>query len=161
MLFRRLYTIFALIICLLIYLRIQNRKNTLGYIIITTIIASAVYNLIIPSDMSIVDMFDNKKEISDDTETINPSITLDFTSLELISGDIYDLTAKMSPDDMDINWFSDNTNIVVVDNNGRLEAINEGNATVLAVINYNGFEYKDTCYVEVKTPAINLTRCAT
>jgi lipoprotein signal peptidase len=57
--FRRLYTILALIICLLIYLRIRNRKNTLGYIIITTIIASAIYNLIIPSDMSIVDMFDN------------------------------------------------------------------------------------------------------
>ena len=154
--FRRLYTILALIICLLIYLRIRNRKNTLGYIIITTIIASAIYNFIIPSDMSIVDMFDNKKEISDDTGTINPSITLDSASLELISGDIYDLTAKISPNDMDINWFSDNTNIVAVDNNGRLEAINEGNATVSAVINYNGSEYKDTCYVGVKAPAIDL-----
>lgn len=89
-------------------------------------------------------------------EKIEPIILLNTDLLELITFDEYDLKATVFPDNCDIIWESNNKKIVTVDNNGHLEAIANGEATIYATITYKDIEYFDTCTISVKDPSINL-----
>lgn len=89
-------------------------------------------------------------------DEIEPTISLNTNSLELINSDEYDIEAIISPDDYDIKWNSDNEDIITVDNNGHLKTISEGNAIITASIICKNVEYTDTCNVSVKNPVINL-----
>lgn len=91
-------------------------------------------------------------------QKVKPDIKLNANSLELLNSDEYDLKATISLDYYNINWDSDNENIVIVDNNGHLKAIADGNTTITASIVYKDVEYSDTCNVSVKSPSITLDR---
>ncbi len=89
-------------------------------------------------------------------EKIEPGIDLNTNTLEMLSTDGNDLKAVYSPDDCVVNWHSDNTDIVTVDDNGHLKAVSEGNAVITAAIIYKGMEFKDYCKISVIDPVINL-----
>lgn len=91
-------------------------------------------------------------------EKIEPTISLNTNLLELISSDEYALKATIFPENCDIRWNSNNENIVVVDNNGYLKAVAEGNAIITASITYKDVEYSDICNISVKTPGITLDK---
>lgn len=156
MLLKILYTIFVLVICIIIYLKIRDNAHSLGFTIITGLIAAIIGNLLIPSNISLIDIFEYMKEESDETKDFSPGITLNLKSLDLVSTDEYDLTAITSPNNYDIKWDSHNENIVIVDNNGHLKAIAEGNTIITASIIYKDIEYSDICSISVKNPSISL-----
>ncbi len=64
------------------------------------------------------------------------SISLDKEALELQVGESYTLAATIYPTNASnpqIAWASDNTDVATVDANGKVTAISEGNATIIAV----------------------------
>mgnify|MGYP001048597591 FL=1 len=69
-------------------------------------------------------------------EKIEPDVSLDFNSLELLSSDEYTLNATTSPDDAVVEWTSSDSEIVTVDDKGHLKAISDGTATVTAKLIY-------------------------
>lgn len=89
-------------------------------------------------------------------EKVEPNVILSSNALDLITTDAYDLKATISPDDCQVKWNSNNVDIVIVDNNGHLEAVNEGRATITATIIYKENEYTDTCDITVYNPVVNL-----
>lgn len=89
-------------------------------------------------------------------EKIDPYIVLNANALELRSTDEYDLVASTSPQDSDIKWSSSNSDIITVDNNGHLKAIDEGIATIVAKMLYKGIEYTDICNIKITDPAVVL-----
>lgn len=171
---RILYTIFVLILFIIIYLIITNKdnnkhknkhnsrynskakENSLTFIIVTGIIAAIIGNLLIPSDISLFDIFEYIKDKSDEAENFSPRVTLSLKPLNLINTDECDLTATTSPDDCEVNWSSDNENIVIIDDNGHLKAVAEGDTIITASIIYKDVEYSDRCNVSVKSPFINV-----
>ena len=156
MLLKILYTILVLIICILIYIRIRNNEHSLGFVIVTGIIAAIIGSLLIPSNISLFDIINYVKLKLNKTEKNFSDITLNLISLELISTDEYDLYITTLPNNYEIEWISDNEDIVTIDSKGHLKAINEGNATITASIIYKNIEYIDTCNISVKNPIINL-----
>lgn len=89
-----------------------------------------------------------------DENVINVSgITVSPTNLELTIGDIEQLTATIMPEnatDKTIIWSSDKTNIVTVDDSGKVTAIAVGNATVTAKIG----DKTATCLITVSKNGI-------
>lgn len=153
---KALYTILALIVCILIYWIFRNKKNTFAYVITTAILGSIIYNVIFPSNISIFDAFSRTEDPLSKTGFVIPDIKLSTKSLDLFSTDGYTLEAITSPDDVDINWYSSNEEIVTIDSNGYVRAMNEGNATITAAIIYDDVKYTDTCNITVKSPNIKL-----
>lgn len=86
-------------------------------------------------------------------------VTLNQTELDLTKGDKDSLTASFAPgdttDDTTVSWTSSNTNVVRVEN-GHIEAIGGGTATVTATI----AGVKATCYVIVNVPLESITIAA-
>lgn len=160
MLLKILYTIFILIICIIICIIIclkgKDKTHSLTFTIVMGIITTIIGNLLIPSNISLFDIFEHTKENSNETEDLSPEVTLNLKSLDLVSTDEYDLTATTLPNAYNINWSSNNKNIVTVDSNGHLKAVAEGNATITASITYKDTEYSDACNVSVKSPSISL-----
>ena len=79
-------------------------------------------------------------------------VTLNKTNISIEAGDEDELIASVDPDtatDKTIKWSSDNTDSVIVDQNGKIKAVNSGTATVTATSN-NG--KKATCNVNVLPP---------
>ncbi len=79
------------------------------------------------------------------------SITLSKTSVEIEKGDSYTLTATVSPanaTDQTITWSSADENIVKVDQNGKITAVNGGTTTITAT-SADG-NVKASCDVNVK-----------
>ena len=78
-------------------------------------------------------------------------LQLNKTSLELYIGDTAQLKATISPsnaDNKDLQWYSQNTRVAYVDENGLVTARNEG-TTVISVYADNG-RIKAECQVTVK-----------
>lgn len=79
------------------------------------------------------------------------SITLDKTSVELTDTETVQLVATITPSNaanQDINWSSSDTNVVTVDNTGKIQAIAPGTATITASTADGG--YSVTCQVTTK-----------
>ncbi|MDE6084269.1 MAG: Ig-like domain-containing protein, partial [Muribaculaceae bacterium] len=82
------------------------------------------------------------------------SITLSESNLSMEIGGSYVVTASVNPGDAnnkELNWYSDNTNIVTVDNYGNIFAVGEGTATI-TVSSTDGSGIVAYCYVTVDTP---------
>jgi uncharacterized protein YjdB len=78
-------------------------------------------------------------------------ITLNTYNLELESGDTYQLTANVSPssaNNQKIVWSSSDSQIVTVDQNGKIDAIGKGKATITATAE-DGSGVKKECTVNV------------
>ena len=60
-----------------------------------------------------------------------------------------ELILSNSNSDYKIEWFSNNDNVVTVDNNGNLFAINEGNAVILVAYYLEDKVYDTQCYITV------------
>ncbi len=86
--------------------------------------------------------------------TVNPilveSITLDYTTLELNTGDSQLLTASIYPEnatDKTVQWWSDDKNIADVDQNGLVTMTNNGGTTTIHVRACDGSGVEATCVV--------------
>ncbi len=75
--------------------------------------------------------------VQDDSELIAvENVTLDKTELSLEEGETYTLTASITPSTANHKsayWYSDNTSVAVVDQNGKVTAVAPGKAVVTAV----------------------------
>ena len=82
-------------------------------------------------------------------------VTLDKTTLELTAGAVGQLTATFTPEDatdQTVTWSSSNSGVVTVDQNGTLEAVAAGTATITVKTTDGG--YTATCKVTVKPVAV-------
>lgn len=80
------------------------------------------------------------------------SITISKKSAELFVGDDITLTVTTAPDyatDHSVTWSSDNTEVAIVDTDGKVTAIAEGTATITATAN-DGSGVSASCKVTVK-----------
>lgn len=84
----------------------------------------------------------------------NPSISLDSSHL-LYIGEKKNLSATITFPNTNIFWESSNSNIVSVDDNGKIEGISEGTAVITAMSIYNNIDYSAICEVTVKSPLNN------
>lgn len=84
------------------------------------------------------------KEIK--VKVIEPSITLDKTSLELTVGDTSTITATIKGKSQDVEWSSSDESIVKVEN-GTITANKAGNVTIKAKAN----DVEATCEINVKS----------
>lgn len=79
------------------------------------------------------------------------NISFDKSNLRLEPGDTYQLAPRfypINPDNTaDIEWISSDNEVLTVDENGKLEALKEGNATITATVG----ECSATINVKVKT----------
>ena len=84
------------------------------------------------------------------------SVTLDKTSLELVEGDEAQLTATVGPEDATdptVTWSSDQAEVATVDQTGKVTAVKEGKASIIA----KAGEMADTCVVAVAKKIIPVT----
>lgn len=84
----------------------------------------------------------------------NPSISLDSSHL-LYIGEKKNLSATITFPNTNIFWESSNSDIVSVDDNGKIEGISEGTAVITAMSIYNNIDYSAICEVTVKSPLNN------
>ena len=80
------------------------------------------------------------------------SVTLDKTSLSLNAGDSETLTATVKPTnatDKTVTWFSSDESVATVDNAGKVTAIKEGTASIIAQSGEKTAECKVSVYVAV------------
>ena len=80
------------------------------------------------------------------------SIQLDKASADLKKGETVDLNVKVNPvyttDDKTVTWKSSNTNVATVDKNGKVTAVDAGEATISATVG----KFTETCKVTVSIP---------
>lgn len=85
------------------------------------------------------------------------SITLNNTNITLIEGEETTLVATIKPDDATdktVRWASDKTSIVVVEQNGKVTAVQEGSATITA----SAGDKTATCSITVQKKGIEVTK---
>ena len=90
-------------------------------------------------------------ESSSTTRKVVTSITLDKSSLSLMEGDDYTLTATVNPSnasDKSLRWSSSNSSVAIVSASGKVSAIQAGTATIMAIAN-DGSGVETTCSVTV------------
>ena len=85
------------------------------------------------------------------TGTTNNYINLFYSELELRVGDKKKLEVKLSETTKKykIEWFSNNDNVVTVDKNGNIVAVNEGEAIILVAYYVDDKIYDDECRIHV------------
>ena len=87
------------------------------------------------------------------------TITLDKKALELVEGDEAQLSAAVTPDDATdptVSWSTDQAEIATVDETGKVTALKEGQASIIA----KAGEQADTCVVTVAKKFIAVTSVA-
>lgn len=78
-------------------------------------------------------------------------INLNYTDMSMLSGEVFTLTATISPDNAtikDVIWSSNNTAVATVDQNGNVTAVKDGNATITATT-LNG--HTASCAINVQS----------
>lgn len=85
------------------------------------------------------------------TGTTNNYINLFYNELELRVGDKKKLEVNLSETSKNykIEWFSNNDNVVTVDKNGNIVAVNEGDAIILVAYYVDDKVYDDECRIHV------------
>ena len=86
------------------------------------------------------------------TETLQPSITLDEHSIDLVKDDTHTLHGTVVPADATISWGSGSDSVATVAA-GVVTAVAAGNTIITASITQDGVTYNDTCTVIVTAPA--------
>lgn len=70
MIFKVLYTVVVLIICIVIYYNIKEKDHSLGFIIVTGVITTIIGNFLLPSNIFLFDnYFEQIEEVSDTNES--------------------------------------------------------------------------------------------
>jgi uncharacterized protein YjdB len=90
---------------------------------------------------------------------IIPTVTISKTSLDLTEGDMETLTATVGPEELSdktVTWTSSDVNVAVVDNAGRVIAVDAGVTTVKASANGGG-GVSASCTVTVRKGVISPT----
>ena len=85
-------------------------------------------------------------------------LSLNKQSLVLAEGESEVLIATISPNDAvksQLTWYSDNTPVAKVDNNGKVTALFNGTATIF--VKAEGFDKTASCTVTVTKPGVNVT----
>lgn len=96
------------------------------------------------------------------TATTNPQdeetyeMSLSQESMTLVVDTAVQLTAIGIPEDADIKWSSDNKNVAVVDENGLVTGVAEGEATITAQWKHNKETYQASAVVTVANSGIIL-----
>ena len=106
--------------------------------------------LVQSEDQQTINVYAVKLSVVKVEEIYASSITLSESALEMTEGDTKTLVATVLPENAvnkQVSWLSTNRNVVTVDKSGKLTAIAEGNATIIAATN-NGYEAY--CTVTVK-----------
>lgn len=89
-------------------------------------------------------------------------IEINHTSKDMSYPDADQLTFVTIPEDttaeLNVSWMSENTNVIVVDENGTVTA--KGGGTADVVLNVNGFEQRCTYSVVVPITGINISNTA-
>ena len=88
------------------------------------------------------------------------SLSLDKTSLTLEKGESVTLTATVKPDnatDKTVGWSSSDTNVVTVDQNGKITALKGGSAVITAQAGGKSAECQVTVTVPVESVSLDLT----
>ena len=86
------------------------------------------------------------------------SVSLNKNQLKLVPGDSETLTATVSPsnaDDKTVTWSTSNENVAMVDNNGKVTAVNAGTATITVTTNEGS--HTDNCEVIVAVPVSSVS----
>ncbi len=97
-------------------------------------------------DLDSIDIDENGYLIGIDEEE-RQFISLDKSSLTLKEGETDKLTAATTPSAVDITWSSSDETVAIVDSNGNVKAIKEGQVTITAQI--KGTDMKADCIVTV------------
>ena len=85
-------------------------------------------------------------------------ITLDKTEVEIIEGEIAQLTATVKPDDAtdkSIEWTSSDESVATVDNSGKVTAVSEGKVTI--TVKTSNLAQSASCDITVKAASIPVT----
>lgn len=97
-----------------------------------------------------------KSNTEDKEEIVNVSgVTLNKTSLNLVTGDSESLVPTISPSNAtnkNVKWTSSNTKVATVDTTGKVKAVSEGSTTI-TVKTIDGAKVA-TCNVTVKNPIV-------
>ena len=104
-----------------------------------------------------VNSFTNVYTYYTNSSSIATGITLDQTSLEIVTGATAQLTATVSPETAfaDITWTSSDENIATVDDNGIVTAVALGSCIITATENTS--KQTATCAVSVKQGVTSIT----
>ena len=94
----------------------------------------------------------NKKKVSCEISVFKPSLKISQTSLMMEIGTRYQIKATPSGARNDIVWFSSDTNIATVSDEGAVNAVGVGTAKIIA--KSNGI--KKICTVRVITPPVDI-----
>ena len=97
-----------------------------------------------------------KYEVSCYVTVAEPSIRISESDISLNMGTSQDLWAETEPYGS-ISWSSSDNRVATV-SNGRVTAVNPGNATITAKFTVDGENYTDTCKVTVKKPSVSLSQ---
>ena len=71
MIVKLLFTIIVFIICAILYFNFRDNEHSLGFLIVTGLISAIIGNILIPTNISIFDIFNYTTQISNDTQTDN------------------------------------------------------------------------------------------
>lgn len=117
------------------------KKKYIVIIIILTIVLAVLIILLIQSlNISTPPVGDNSNYVR-----------LYYDELELNVGDTkkLEITLSETSEKYKIEWFSNNDNVITVDNNGNIRAINEGEAIVLVAYYVSDKVYDAQCHIYV------------
>ncbi len=95
------------------------------------------------------------KEVDTNVDTneavkVNPVVKLSKNTLEIDNNVCVKLTATTTPANQTVTWSSSDNKVVTVQNGG-IEPVGAGTATVTASMTYDGKTYSDSCKVTVKS----------
>ncbi len=85
-----------------------------------------------------------------------PSVTLSMSSISVMPGESFSLSATTDPSGQMITWKSSNNGVASV-SNGNVKAGSVGSAQITAQMTYNGKTYSAVCNVTVDNPSITVT----
>lgn len=105
--------------------------------------ARKYYVIALTDDTKIV-----KIKVGGDEPVVEPSISLDKSTLSVAESATADLVATVVPDDAEVTWDSSDKTVATV-SDGTVTGVAAGTATISAAITVDGVEYKATCAVTV------------
>ena len=71
MIVKLLFTIIVFIICTILYFKFRENEHSLGFLIVTGLISAILVNILIPTNISIFDIFNYTEQTSEDAQTNN------------------------------------------------------------------------------------------
>ena len=80
---------------------------------------------------------------------VDASVSVNNSTLDLFVGDTFTIVASTSPAGLNVNYVPDNSGVVGVDENGKVTALKEGNATIIVKVGGDGVYAEKTVAISV------------